>query len=102
MSSLSVDAALISRFLAGGAFNTAFGTAVIFLLMAVGVGPLASNILGYAPGLLLSFTVNPRFVFRATGAISRELLRYVIAFASSFLANLLALQLLTQRAGLDP
>jgi putative flippase GtrA len=102
MFSLSGDAALVSRFLAGGAFNTAFGLAVIFLLMAFGVGALAANVCGYASGLLLSFTVNRRFVFRATGAVTRELPRYMIAFVSSFLANLVTLHALTRYAHVDP
>src|SRR5262249_36299935 len=76
------------------ALNTAFGFAVIFLLMALDVGAMAANVLGYAIGLLLSFTVNRRFVFCAAGAISRELLRYCAAFLSSFLTNLSLLPLL--------
>ena len=102
MFSLSGDAALVFRFLAGGAFNTACGLAVIFLLMAVGVGAMVANIAGYASCLLLSFAVNRRFVFRATGAISRELLRYIVAFFSSFLANLATLHVLTRHTQVDP
>ncbi len=102
MFSLSGDAALVSRFLAGGAFNTMFGLAVIFVLMAVGVGAMVANIAGYGSGLLLSFVVNRRFVFRATGAISCELLRFIVAFLSSFLANLATLHVLTRYTQVDP
>jgi putative flippase GtrA len=97
----SGDVALVSRFVAGGALNTAFGFAVIFLLMALGVAAVTANVSGYAIGLLLSFTVNRRFVFRAGGAISRELLRYSGAFLSSFVINLAVLQILIRYAQLN-
>jgi len=92
------DITLVSRFVAGGALNTAFGFAVIFLLMALGVAAVTANVSGYAIGLLLSFTVNRRFVYRAGGAIFRELLRYSGAFLSSFVINLAVLQILIRYA----
>jgi putative flippase GtrA len=92
------DISLVSRFVAGGALNTAFGFAIIFLLMALGVAAVTANVSGYAIGLLLSFTVNRRFVFRAGGVIFRELLRYGGAFMSSFVINLAVLQILIRHA----
>ena len=92
---------LITRFLAGGALNTAFGVGVIFALMLAGVSALVANAGGYVVGLLLSFAVNRGFVFRAKGTVGTELGRFVTAFAASYVANLLVLYVLVQRAGVD-
>ena len=96
MSSSYDKARLVSRYLAGGAFNTLFGFAVIFALMAFGVAPIGANIGGYAVGLLLSFAVNRGLVFRAQGHVTAELPRYLAAFAVSFAANLLVLYALSR------
>lgn len=102
MSNSSAKAALLMRFLAGGAFNTAFGFAVILLLMKAGLPPLVANCGGYAAGLLVSFAVNRRFVFRGRGAVPQELRRYVMAFLVSFAANLATLEVLVRATPVDP
>jgi putative flippase GtrA len=85
---------LVARFLASGAVNTAVGLGIIFLLMALGVSPVVSNVCGYAVGLAVSFTLNRRFVFYANGRIDGEFVRFIVAFGCSFLANLAVLRLL--------
>lgn len=93
---------LLSRFLAGGAINTAVGFSVIFLLMLLGVAAVTANICGYAVGLALSFVLNRRFVFVAHGGLSGELIRFLAAFGVSFAANLGVLQLLIGAQAIDP
>jgi uncharacterized protein (TIRG00374 family) len=102
MFSSVADVALVLRFLAGGTVNTVFGLAIILLLMAGGVEPVPANIAGYAAGVVLSFVVNRRFVFRAAGRKVHELARFIGAFSVSFLANLGTLQLLTRHTGVSP
>jgi putative flippase GtrA len=97
MSSSSPSAGLLLRFLAGGAFNTAFGFGLILALTALGASPLAANVGGYAGGLALSFAVNRGFVFRARGNVAHELPRYLAVFGASYAVNLLVLLVLTGR-----
>ena len=72
--------------------NTIVGFAVIFLLMALGVAPVISNVTGYAVGLFLGFTVSRRFVFRSDGRIFSEGARYLFFFIICFLVNLIVLK----------
>jgi putative flippase GtrA len=94
--------ALLLRFLAGGAFNTAFGFAVILLMMQTRLPPLVANAGGYAAGLLLSFAVNRQFVFRAYGAVPQELRRYAAAFLVSYAANAVVLEALARSTSINP
>ena len=87
MSSLKSKAGYVSRYLGSGALNTIVGFTVIFLLMALGVSPIISNVAGYAVGLLLGFTVSRSFVFRSDGHLLSEGMRYIICFGISFLVN---------------
>lgn len=91
MSNLKSKAGYVTRYLGSGALNTVVGFAVIFLLMALGVSPIVSNIAGYAVGLLLGFTVSRSFVFRSDGHIFSEGARYLICFCVSFVVNLFVL-----------
>ncbi|RYG30291.1 MAG: GtrA family protein, partial [Burkholderiales bacterium] len=68
--------------------NTALGYAVIFGCMyGLGWGALASNVAGYAVGLVVSFTLNRRFTFRSEGKARAELLRFICIFAVAWSAN---------------
>lgn len=80
-----------ARYLGSGALNTIVGFTVIFILMAMGVSPVVSNISGYAVGLLLGFIVSKKFVFRSDGHIGSEGIRYIICFFISFFVNLMVL-----------
>lgn len=76
------------RFALVGVANTALGYAVIFGCMyGLGWSALASNVAGYAVGLLVSFTLNRRFTFRSEGKARAELLRFVCIFAVAWSAN---------------
>lgn len=77
-----------------GVVNTVVGYAVIFLLMYLGTNPLASNALGYMVGFVLSFVLNRNFTFRSTGGQRIEIIRYLLVFGISYLANFAILLLL--------
>ena len=91
MSSWKNKGGFLGRYLGSGALNTIVGFAVIFLLMAMGVSPVWSNIAGYAVGLTLGFTVSRSFVFRSDGHILSEGGRYLACFFVCFAINLLVL-----------
>lgn len=76
------------RFALVGVANTALGYAVIFGCMyGLGWSALASNVAGYAIGLIVSFTLNRSFTFRSEGRARAELLRFVCIFAVAWSAN---------------
>lgn len=84
--------ARLLRFGLTGLANSAVGWAVIFGGLWAGLGGLAANAAGYAVGLVLSFTLNRRFVFGVTGAVSaREVAKFLGAFAIAYGANVAVL-----------
>lgn len=86
------ESGYFGRYLGSGAINTVAGFTVIFLLMAIGVSPVVSNISGYAVGLMLGFSVSRSFVFRSDGHVLSEGGRYIVCFCISFAINLLVLK----------
>ncbi|WP_162290922.1 GtrA family protein [Erythrobacter colymbi] len=84
--------ARLLRFGLTGLANSAVGWAVIFGGLWAGMSGLAANAAGYAVGLLLSFTLNRRFVFGVTGAVSvREVAKFLAAFAVAYGVNVAVL-----------
>lgn len=80
------------RFGLTGLANSAVGWAVIFGGLWAGLSGLVANAAGYAVGLMLSFTLNRRFVFGMTGAVSaREVARFLCAFAIAYGINVAVL-----------
>ena len=80
------------RFALTGLANSAVGWAVIFGGLWAGLSGLVANAAGYGVGLLMSFTLNRRFVFGVTGAVSRaEVARFLAAFAFAYGVNVAVL-----------
>lgn len=80
------------RFGLTGLANSAVGWAVIFGGLWAGLSGLVANAAGYAVGLMLSFTLNRRFVFGMTEAVSaREVARFLCAFAIAYGINVAVL-----------
>lgn len=89
------------RFAFVGIANTALGYAVIFTCMYLaGLGAVASNVAGYAVGLVVSYVLNRNFTFRSAAAPRREIVRFVAIFLIAYLANLGVLMLLIRHAGM--
>ena len=84
--------ARLLRFGLTGLANSAVGWAVIFGGLWAGMSGLAANAAGYAVGLVLSFTLNRRFVFGVTGKVGAgEVLRFLAAFAIAYGVNVAVL-----------
>jgi putative flippase GtrA len=84
--------ARLLRFGLTGLANSAVGWAVIFGGLWAGMSGLAANAAGYGVGLVLSFTLNRRFVFGVTGKVrAPEVLRFLAAFAFAYGVNVAVL-----------
>jgi putative flippase GtrA len=92
---------LLAKYSLAGLVNTIIGYAVIFICMASGLGPDASNVLGYGVGFATSFLQSRHWVFRSSGAVSEDSLRFIPAFLVAFAVNFLVLQGLLQ-LGVNP
>jgi putative flippase GtrA len=85
-------AALLSRFALAGAANTVFGFLVIAGLdLGFGLNPHIANAAGYAAGLVLSFQLSKRFVFRAAKPAPLAGPRFLAAAGGAFALNQAAL-----------
>jgi putative flippase GtrA len=84
--------ARLLRFGLTGLANSAVGWAVIFGGLWAGLSGLAANAAGYGVGLVLSFTLNRRFVFGVTGKEAQHLGRAdLAAFAVAYGVNVAVL-----------
>lgn len=83
---------LLAKYSVAGLVNTLVGYAVIFGCMAWGVGPTVSNVLGYSVGFVTSFLQSRHWVFRSSGTVVDEGLRFIPAFLVAFGVNFLVLQ----------
>jgi putative flippase GtrA len=84
--------ARLLRFGLTGLANSAVGWALIFAGLWAGLSGPVANAAGFAVGLVLSFTLNRRFVFGVTGAVrGREVAKFLAAFAVAYGINLAVL-----------
>lgn len=64
-----------------GILNTLVTLGVIFLCKSIlAVNPLLSNTLGYVAGVINSFLWSRAWVFRSSGSVSREALKFALGF----------------------
>lgn len=77
------------RFCLVGLVNTAVGLSLIYAGKFIfGLGDILANAIGYAIGLMVSFTLNSRWTFRYDGPVWPALLRFLVTFAISYAANI--------------
>ncbi|RYH45720.1 MAG: GtrA family protein [Alcaligenaceae bacterium] len=85
------------RFATVGLANTLVGYTVIFLCMyGFRMGPVASNVAGYACGLVCSFTLNRSYTFRSTTAAWPQALRFAASFVFAYSVNIAVLVWMTR------
>jgi putative flippase GtrA len=83
---------LLAKYSVAGLINSLVGYAVIFGCMAWGLGPVVSNVLGYCVGFVTSFAQSRHWVFRSSGSVVGDGLRFIPAFLVAFAVNILVLQ----------
>lgn len=85
-------AALFTRYSLVGVINTLVGYSVILACLYLGAGDVSANAAGFAFGLMVSFTLNRRYVFGTQGRLAvGEVIRFLVAFAISYTVNLAVL-----------
>jgi putative flippase GtrA len=83
---------LFIRFLSVGVLNTVFGYVVIFTCMYVaGLPAIASNVIGYGSGFVLSYALNRFYAFRSKQKPLAEMMWFTLVFVIAFACNFLAL-----------
>jgi putative flippase GtrA len=93
----------LSRYLAVGVLNTLWGYLLIFGFMyGLDWSPEASNVAGYAIGLLTSYLLNRTFTFRSRNTTLPEFGRFLSSFAVAFAANFATLAFLVRVLELHP
>ncbi len=86
-----------SRYLVVGFLNTAWGYLLIFSFMyLLGWSPEASNVMGYAIGLVTSYALNRHYTFRSRDTPAPEFARFLGTFAVAFAANFATLAFLVR------
>lgn len=88
-------AARAAAFSLVGVANGVAGIAVIVIVGLLGAKPMLANVLGYAAGLLVSFTLNSRVTFHARAVNRFTVVRFLTAFALAFALNLAAVKAAT-------
>lgn len=86
-------AARLAAFSLVGVVNGIVGVGVIVFAGLAGAGAILANVLGYAAGLLVSFTLNSRVTFHARTVDRYTVARFLCAFAISFAANLIVVRI---------
>ena len=89
----------IVRFLAGGALNTG-STFVLYWLLLLVVQYRAAYAISFAAGILLSYVINTRFVFR-TGHSLRKIILFPLVYLTTYLVGALVLDLAVSHFGID-
>jgi putative flippase GtrA len=94
MKSTEADRGSVPRFLMAGVFNTALTYAIYVLLLQVVSYPVAFTV-AYVAGILVSYALSARFVFRRE-ASWRSFLRFPFVYLAQYLAGLLLVSLLVE------
>jgi putative flippase GtrA len=81
------------RYLLVGIVNTIFGYVAIFSLMYIGVSPEVSNIVVYAIGIMVSYTLNKIYTFQSKAHPRKEFPKFVLSLLTSYGLNFLTLVL---------
>lgn len=69
------------------------------LLLARGTGHMLSMTITYVAGVIAGYAMNRTWSFRFTGAVGRSFLRYAALYVVGYVANLVILYVLVNKAG---
>ncbi|WP_292938391.1 GtrA family protein [Noviherbaspirillum sp.] len=88
------------RYIIVGVANSIVGYGVIFGCMyLLKMSPEASNVAGYAVGLVVSYVLNRSYTFNSTQGRRVEFMRFLVVFAVAYGLNFGALLVLIHRLG---
>ncbi|MBN9632905.1 MAG: GtrA family protein [Actinobacteria bacterium] len=95
------------KFLLVGGTNTVVGYVVYgalyqFVFRAVPLGYVISLVISYAISIVLAFYLYRRFVFKVTGHVVRDFIRFVGVYAVAITVNIVALPVLVEFAHVPP
>lgn len=93
------------RYLLGGIYNTLFGYlafAALLLLFERHLHYLVVLVISHVISVANAFIVYRRFVFKSTGRVLSEYLRFNLVYLVAFLFNIAALPFLVEIAGMTP
>ena len=88
-------------FVFAGGVATIVNYALFSALMVLGVHYLVSSAVGYSSGIIISFLINRRFVFKSSGDSRAQLVRYTLIYLGAMFVQLGLLEALV-RVSLDP
>ncbi|WP_136417632.1 GtrA family protein [Herbaspirillum sp. ST 5-3] len=89
------------RYIIVGVANSMVGYGVIFGCMyLLGLSPEASNVAGYAVGLVVSYVLNRTYTFNSKQSRRAEFMRFLVVFAIAYGLNFVALLILIHQLGL--
>lgn len=97
--SLRASLPTIARFLAGGALNTG-STFVLYWLLLLVVEYRVAYAISFAAGILLSYVINTRFVFRTDHSL-RKIILFPLVYLTTYLVGALVLDMAVSRFGID-
>jgi putative flippase GtrA len=83
-------------FVVAGGIATVVNYTIFAVLLLAGLHYLAASAIGYVSGIVVSFTINRRYVFRSIAAPGRQLVRYAAAYGVALFAQLALLELLVR------
>jgi putative flippase GtrA len=94
-------------FLIVGGINTVLGFGLfaaftIWVFPDVYLGYILSLVVSYAIAVMVAFVLYRRFVFRVTGHVVRDFLRFIAVYIVSISINLVALPVLVELVGIAP
>jgi putative flippase GtrA len=92
----------VTRYVAVGVINTCTGLLVIYALkLFAGLGDVGANVLGYAVGMSVSFSLNRKWTFGYLGNYWASGFRFLVAMIVSYGLNLLTVLLALHALGLN-
>lgn len=97
--SLRTSLPIIARFLAGGVFNTG-STFILYWLLLLIVEYQIAYAISFATGILLSYVINTKFVFRTDYSL-RKIIMFPLVYLTTYFAGAVVLNQAVSRFGLD-
>jgi putative flippase GtrA len=83
-------------FVVAGGIATVVNYTIFAVLLLAGLHYLAASAIGYVSGIVVSFIINRRYVFRSIAAPGPQLVRYAAAYGVALFAQLALLELLVR------